>query len=147
MRLDEMSGSRAANMIYQDLIFTWKLLSLGFAIITGYAAIAHFKEYPLFGIMYYALAVEVSMVYVIIHGKAFKTPDLFKRAVDAELEILGKECGGWRAPQRKALARQFKSIPFMGFKVGQFHTLERTSTPVFLHFVVSNVVSMLVAFD
>ena len=98
--------------------------------------------------MYYSLLIDVTLVYNIIHGKAFKTPDLFKQAVNAELEKLGRRKGhtGWVATERDALIRQFRSISFVGFKVGHFHTLERTSTPVFLDFVVSNIVSMLVAF-
>ena len=98
--------------------------------------------------MYYSLLIDVTLVYNIIHGKAFKTPDLFKQAVNAELEKLGMEMGrkGWGATERNARTRKLKSIPFVGFKVGQFHTLERTSTPAFLDFVVSNIVSMLVAF-
>ena len=39
-----------ANIINHELIFTWKLVSLGVAIISGYAAIAHFKEHAIFGI-------------------------------------------------------------------------------------------------
>ena len=137
------------NTIYQNLIFTWKIVALSFCIISGYAAIAHFKEHPVFGIMYYSLLVEVTLAYNLIHGKAFKTPALFKQAVDAELMRLGTD-QKWqtgKAVQRKVLARQFRSILSLGFKVGQFHTLERMSTPIFLDFVTSNIVSMLVAFD
>ena len=39
------------NMVNQDLIFTWKLLSLGMCIVNGYAAISHFGGYPIFGVM------------------------------------------------------------------------------------------------
>ena len=136
------------NVVYQDLVFTWKLASLGMSIISGYAAIAHFTEHPVFGIMYYGILIDVTLVYTIIYGKAFKTPDLFKQAVDAELMRLGTERGGGieRDAQRKVLTKQIRSIPSIGFKVGHFHTLERTSTPVFLDFVISNIVSMLVVF-
>ena len=78
--------------------------------------------------MYYGILIDVTLVYNIIHGKAFRIPDLFKQAVNAELEELrkGKGAKGWVATERDALTRQFRSVPFTGFKVGQFHTLERT---------------------
>ena len=137
------------NIIYRNLVFVWKLVSLGLSITSGYAAIAHFKDHPVFGIMYYVIFIDVSLAYTIIYGKAFRAPALFKQAIRAELTKLGIQQSRetWRAVKRNVLARQFKSIPSLGFKVGQFHTLERTSTPTFLDFVVSNIVSMLVAFQ
>ena len=47
---------------------------------------------------------------------------------------------------RKLLAARVNSIPLAGVKVGDFHVLERTSTPVFLDYVLSNVVNMIVAY-
>ena len=40
--------------------------------------------------------------------------------------------------------RQVKSISADGINVGDFHTLERTSTPVFVDYVVRNIVNLLV---
>ena len=51
-----------------------------------------------------------------------------------------------RASGRRILEKQVKSIPPVGIKVGEFHMLERASTPVFLHYVLTNIVNMLVAF-
>ena len=52
-----------------------------------------------------------------------------------------KEC---RKAVRKVMVRQLASIPLVGIKVGEFHTLERVSTPVFLHYIVTNIVGILV---
>ena len=41
----------------------------------------------------------------------------------------------------KVLKRRLISIPSMEIKVGEFHTLERNSTPVFLNYVLTSVVS------
>ena len=42
--------------------------------------------------------------------------------------------------------RQARSIQPVGIKVGGFHTLERLSTPIFIQYVLANVVNMLVAY-
>ena len=52
-------------------------------------------------------------------------------------------CNG-REGSGKVLAKKIMSVPPMAIKVYEFHMLERTSTPVFLHYM--NVVNMLVAF-
>ena len=134
------------NTVNRNLIFTWKLLCIGLCIITGYAGIAHFNEHPIFGLMYYFVFFDAALVYILIYGKAFNTPALFEMAVQETLLRLGKESKLGDHLQRNILARQFKSIPLMGVQVGQFHTLERTSIPIFVHDVLTNIVSMLVAF-
>ena len=137
------------NVINGNLIFTWKFTSLGVSIISGYAAIAHFKEHPIFGIMYYVFFAEVTLAYSLLYEKAFKTPELFKMAVNAELFRLGtgQNRKKWTIMKNKALSKQLRSIRSMGIKVGEFHTLERTSTPAFLDFSLKNIVSMLVTFE
>ena len=136
------------NILNRNLIFTWKLVGVGVSIIAGYAAIAHFKDHLVFGLMYYVIFFDTSLSYILIYGKAFKTPALFKQAVHFALEIVGAEQDRkiLKAIKLKVLARQLRSIPEMGIKVGEFHTLERTSTPVFVDYVVKNIASMLVAF-
>ena len=131
------------NVVNSKLIFTWKLLCLGMCIMSGYAAIAHFSDHPVFGIMYYALFTEGSIIYAVMYEKAFKVPDLIvKTIVECKLRVQGVT----NIPVRNVLNRQLKSVPAMGIKVGEFHVLERTSTLVFLHYVFVNVVNMLVTF-
>ena len=139
---------RIVNTVNRNLIFTWKLVSLGISIISGYAAIAHFKEHPVFGVMYYVIFFDVTLAYTLLYEKAFRTPALFKRAVNAErMKLCTGQYGEMRTfVKNKVLTRQLRSIPSMGIKVGKFHTLERASTPVFLDFVVKNIVTLLIGF-
>ena len=51
------------NLVNGHLTFAWKLLSLGICITTGYAGIAHFSDHPIFGVMYYAIFLDISLVY------------------------------------------------------------------------------------
>ena len=131
------------NMVNRHVIFTLKLLYIGIAITGGYAAIAHFKDYPIFGIMYYVMFIDVSLIYTVIYEKGFLVAETFQKAKHL-LRFEATKNG--RVGVRKILEKQFMSIPSVGIKVGEFHALERASTPIFLHYVLTNVVNMLVAF-
>lgn len=98
--------------------------------------------------MYYVIFFDVTVAYSLMYQKALKTPALFKQALNAELGMLRHERDKvtGRGTITRVLVRQFRSIPSMGIKVGEFHTLERTSTPAFLDFALKNIVSMLMAF-
>ena len=132
------------NIVNQNVIFTLKLLCLFLSIVCGYATIAHFNEYPIFGVMYFVLFVDASLIYMILYETAFKVPALFEQA-KVQLRLRARAVYG--RPERNVLDRQIMSIPPVGVKVGNFHMLERTSTPVFLDFVLTNIVSMLVVYQ
>ena len=127
----------------RNLIFTAKLLCIGGGIFSGYAAIAHFNDHPIFGVMYYIVFLDLVLIYCIIYAKAFKVPLLVRKAT-TRLDILADRLDN--KALRNTLRRQLRSIPPLGIQVGSFHTLERTSTPVFLDYVLTNIVNMLVAY-
>ena len=131
------------NTVNRHVIFTGKLLCICVGITSGYAAIAHFKDHLIVGVMYCVLFTNVFLSYSLIYGKGFKVSDTFQRAKNL-LRLNATKNG--RSFERKILEKQLKSIPAVGIKVGEFHMLERTSTPVFLHYVLTNIVNMLVAF-
>ena len=132
------------NKVNRHIIFAEKLLCIGCSITGGYAAIAHFKIHPIFGVMYYVIFIDASLIYALVYEKGFQVSDTFQKAKTL-LRFHATRNG--RVGERKILEKQFMSIPPVGIKVGEFHSLERTSTPVFLHYVLMNVVNMLMAFD
>ena len=86
---------------------------------------------------------DAVLIYTLVYEKAFGIPAQVEN-VKTLLKLQGIKYGN-RA-QRKLLSRRVDSIPAMGVKVGEFHVLERTSTPEFLDYVLSNIVNMLVAY-
>ena len=55
--------------------------------------------------------------------------------------IRNTRCRDKRAVQMVTM--QVRSIPAsVGIKVGDFHMLERVSTPVFVHYVITNIVNL-----
>ena len=127
------------NNVNNYVLFTFKLVAITVGILTGYSALAHFHQHPIFGIMYYLMLFDVTTIYTLIYGKAFKIPQLFDQATTSALLSM-------RGNRRGMFTRQIKSIPQTGIKVGHFHTIERVSTPIFIDFVLRNIVSMLVAY-
>ena len=130
------------NVVHQNLIFTWKVICLAVCIVNGYAAIAHFSDHPFFGLLYYVVFFESSVIYTVMYAKGFKVPYVIGEARNAfRLRALRLR----NQAERNVLWRQVKSVPSAGIKVGEFHVLERTTTPVFLHYVLINIVNMLMA--
>ena len=132
------------NIVHQDLIFTFKLLSLGICIVSGYAAIAHFGDYPIFGVMYCVLFFDSAIIYMVVYAKALLVPALFVKARVAIQQRLSRH-RKMKKFENAIIQKQLISIPPVGIKVGEFHVLERTSIPVFLDYVARNIVSLLVA--
>ena len=95
--------------------------------------------------MYYDGFVDCGAIYALVYQKAFAVPDSFRDTIQNVLERLRMKKP--RGPWRSAMERQLKSIPLVGIKVASFHTLERTSTPVFVDFVLKNIVGMLVIYS
>ena len=128
------------NIVNRNFIFTEKLLNIGIAINSGYSGIAHFKHYPIFGVMSSVLFMDVTLIYTLIYEKGFQVSNMFQKA--KSLPRVHASTNG-RSGGRKVLEKQFMSIQPGGIKVGEFHMLERASTPVFLHYVLTNIVNML----
>ena len=134
----------ALNVLNSSLIFTMKLYCLCVSICSGYAAVAHFSDQPVFGIMYCVLFFEASFIYSSLYQKGFKVPDLITEAKSA-CRLGGRRLAK-KAQRRTIIEKQLKSIPSLGIKVGEFHMLERTSTPAFLQHVLVSIVNILVTF-
>ena len=131
------------NTANRHFIFTTKLLTISVGIVSGYAAVAHFKDHLISGVMYYVLFIDVSFIYALIYEKGFKVSDTFQRTKNL---LRFHAARHERSFERRILEKQLMSIPTIGMKVGEFHMLERTSTLVFLDYVLKNVVNMLVVF-
>ena len=129
------------NEINCFLIFSCKLLHITVSIGTGYAALAHFGDHPIFGVMYYLIFINAAFTYIFCYDKSFTIPALFERAAQRGMFVT---CGV-KSQASKIFKRQIRSIPRLGIKVGEFHLMERQSTLNFIHFVLNNIVAMLVA--
>lgn len=129
------------NEAHCYIIFVLKLICISLCIINGYAAIAHFSEHPVLGIMYCVVSVNVSILYTVVYDKAFGVKIRFGQTAKCMLLRLQQHGNG-----KTVAVRFLKSISLVGIKVGEFHMLERASTPIFIDYVVINIVNMLMAY-
>ena len=82
------------NNVNGHIIFAWKLLSIGVCIMTGYAGIAHFGDYPIFGAMYGGILLDVALFYTIPYEKAFQIPALVIQIQSLlQVQASGKQAG------------------------------------------------------
>ena len=129
------------NEVNSYVIYSWKSICVFMCVGAGYAAIAHFTDYPVFGVLYHVIAVFAAFVYIFSFDQAFKIPSLFEYA--AKEAMLHARIGNPESV--KIFKLQIKSIPRIGIKVGEFHMMERQSTLLFVDFVLGQIVSLLVA--
>ena len=98
--------------------------------------------------MYSVLFLHLAVSYIIVYEKAFVVPEMFHEAVSMISHRLRRRRLRYGATlyckENRFLEKEFQSVRKAGVTVGDFHTLERTSTPVFVDFVLRNVVNMLV---
>ena len=114
-------------------------------IVSGYAAIAHFGDYPIFGVMYCIFFLDAAIIYTVVYAKALRVPVLFENSKIAILRRASRR-RKMNKLENAILQKRLMSVPPVGIKVGGCHILERTSIPTFLDYVLRNIVSMLVAY-
>ena len=90
-----------------------------------------------------AIACELVVVYAFLYEKAYAIPEGLQH-VKRELKVAIHSMGN--APLKNVARKQLESTPSFGLKVGDFHMLERESTPIFVDFVLRNIVNLLVMY-
>ena len=85
-----------------------------------------------------------------VFEKGFSIPIFTQKLKCKVLNICSKHSTqssrSWTQYHKSYFSKSFKSIPNAAIKVGNFHKLERMSTPRFYGFVVCNVIRMLITF-
>lgn len=130
------------NIGHRYVIYCTKLFCITCATVNGYGLIAHGGAGNLvYTLLTFTMFVDMLFLYAFVYEKAFGIPeglDSVKRALGSSIQGIGVVRG------RKILRRQVRSVPIVGFKVGDFHMLERESTPIFIQYIVTNIVNLLV---
>ena len=82
------------------------------------------------------------MLYSIMYERAFAIPKLVR--VTKSLVMLRAGTVSRTPGFKHRMEQRLRSVPAMGIQVGHFHTFERVATPVFIDYVLRNVVGLLV---
>lgn len=104
--------------------------------------IAHYYESEIFGIVYCVLFSALFIIYSIIYEKAFAIPGEIERT--KRNIILRAERSRYSQGVKHSIVLQVRSVWPGGIQVGRFHVFERASTPIFVDFVLRNIVNLVV---
>ena len=129
------------NVGHQNVTYCIKLLCIAGSIVNGYGAIVHGREDVVFLLFTSCVTFDLVLFYALVYEKAFAIPDGFERVKQAltyEIQVMQN------GRRKKILGKQLKAVRSVGLKVGDFHVLERESTPVFVDYVLRNIVNLLV---
>ena len=132
------------NIGHRNVIHCIKFLCIVAATVNGYAAISHGQENSIFSLMAFCVLIDVIFLYAFVYDKAFAIPDGLQTLRRMLKVGLVRKHGKALMMTTKALEMQINSIPLVGLRVGDFHMLERVSTPVFMDYVVMSIVNLLV---
>ena len=129
------------NILNSQGIFFVKLFCISGGTMWGHSALTSWDHLP-HAMVSSIMFSDTLVLYSVLYEKAFAVPDEFETAKKAMLmgitsSRLGLVC-------RAHVKRCLRSVPNAEIRVGSFHTFERLSTPIFVDFIITNVVGLLV---
>ncbi|CAG7730496.1 unnamed protein product, partial [Allacma fusca] len=132
------------NIGYAPVVHLFKMLSITQAVLFGYFGIRYFSKLVAFAAFFLVALLFMMIYYVATFGRAFFVTDrmqTFKIELvrNAELRQIG-------CTQVRHLQKLVASVSNVGIKVGEFHTMERESTPIFIDFVVKTIATLLITY-
>ena len=130
------------NVGHRNITYCIKLICISESVVNGYGTIAHGREDMVFLLMASSITFDLVFLYAFVYEKAFAIPDSLERV---RRELMVKIQGMGNASLKKVNRRELKAVPLVGLKVGDFHMLERESTPMFVDYVLRNIVNLLVS--
>ena len=131
------------NVGTAGVIFVHKICNLTGGIVSLYFGIRLVFVQPLVSLLFLYAAFNFITFYTVMWDNASLIPDMIKEVTDQlDMMIARSQVQTTRQYWRRVSI----SVPCVGVKVGVFRNMERDSTIVFMDFVVTNVVSLLVSF-
>jgi hypothetical protein len=123
------------------MIFASKLICLSAPVLCGFVAIRYFHVDPVTGMLCIVLIINAVACYALIYEKSFMIPaNMQKLKEQIIVSLNSRRNTSFSLEVRKIL----RSIPPMGIRVGDFNTMERSSTIMYIDFVTEKLVSILV---
>ena len=131
------------NVSTARVVFANKLLNLSGGIVGLYFFVRLVLIQPVLAMFFFALAFDCITYYTVTWDNASLIPVMLKELKDQVRLATASD----RADHNgRYMIRAIRSIPDIGMSVGGFRCMERDSTLIFMDFVLSNVLSLLMAF-
>ena len=133
------------NQVHSWLVYEIKLAFLGTSILFGFAAIQLFHEDRVLSIISAVILLDNLCVFTVLYDKGFSIPRRVERL--RSLLVFKLRTSQVITEQgRDMLMRQVKSVGTVAVRVGQFHYLERASTPRYMDFSMKNIMRLVMAY-
>ena len=129
------------NYSHATVVFLWKALNFIVPSFAIYFAITWIEVHPIMAGSNLFIGIYAVLMFIITYDHAFSIPlgiENLKSHVDFALKMSRSKAS------QNFYSKRFKSVPNLGIKVGGFHTLERTTTPMFVLFISNTVFSLLI---
>jgi len=131
------------NQVFCFPLFILKSNCLSIVILSGFSAVRLAHSNPILAAIYVMFSISCSTSYISIFQLAFKITE----GVEELRKIIEVKSTEFPFPtERKWIQQSLKSTPLLAMNVGGFHEAERESVPIFLNFVVNQILSLLLTF-
>jgi len=130
------------NLVYADGLWVYKVLALVLTIFCGSSAIRLIHTNPILGGLYAYLGLATCICFIGIYRFAYAITEKFQD-LKRLMEIIS---GSLVRPEEKKYWKMvLRSVPSsrMGLSLGGFHQVERQAVPIFMDFVVKQIVGLL----
>ena len=132
------------NMVHAWLIFSFKNAAIAAGLAHGYCTIRYFNGNAFYTVLNGLGTIMAYCYFAFLYDRTFTIPRKVCRCkqtlLDEARNISTSES------QVSFLTSYIRSVPDIGIKVGEFHTLKRTSTSAFVDFTVRNTARLLLAY-
>ena len=122
-----------------------KFVYISFSIQSAFLPVRHFKANILLGIFSYFALVNIVFVYCIIFDAAYKIPENMS-ALHGKLMLASKQLYSPLVVEVKSVGKDIAALQTVRFKVAGFSAVERNSSLIFIGFVLTQAVALLVSF-
>ena len=138
-------GMNIFNDSQQYIIFSIKLVLIGCVIFCGFAAIQFHESDRFLGLCNGLIVVEATFVFLFCYDRGFSVPRSIT-SVQRLMMLRLRQSESITDNQRAYLMKQLSSMRKMAIRVGNFHYLQRASTPSFFDFCVKNTVRLVMSY-
>ncbi|CAG7784757.1 unnamed protein product [Allacma fusca] len=131
------------NLVFAGISFNLKCTCIISAIVELSFAVKYFSVSPVEGLANFLLGINSMVIYPAIYNNCFRIPEQVPR-LKKQIRVRSRSL-----PSKISitLARQeLEALPNLGIKDGSFRTFQKSSTPIFVDFVIQNVVALLISF-
>ena len=132
------------NSTQKFITFGAKLVLIGAVTLSGFSAVTFFHTSLFLGLCNTVIAIQDLLVFSFAYDNGFSIPRSLQKLKRLLIFKVNQTDSEFESFSRKSICRGIRSIGTVAVKVGNFHVLQRTSTPLFVDFCIKNVLRLVI---